>query len=107
MFWEQTRRLSRPGPTASHVLLTEACVNYYISFCYLSAWFITGRQSGFKGSTMLRGPPDALRERERERIPALSPERDGGGWTKTHCPWILKRRLMAAMKKKGKKRNVL
>jgi len=39
-------------------------------------------------------PPDALRkrasegERESERIPALSTEKDGGGWTKTHCPWI-------------------
>lgn len=95
LFWEPSRRLSRPGPTASHVLLAEARMNYYISFCYLSSWFITDRQLSFKRSTTLRGPPRCPqneREREskgeRERIPALSTEKDGGGWTKPHCLWI-------------------
>lgn len=57
LFWKPSRRLSQPGPTASHVLLTEASMNYYISFCYLSSWFITDRQLSFKRSTTLRGPP--------------------------------------------------
>lgn len=99
LFWELSRRLSWPGPTASHVLFVEAHMNYYVSFCYLSSWFITDRQLSLERSTTLRGPPPPLqmpseaegvreRESDRERIPALSPEKDGGGWTKTHCPWI-------------------
>ena len=84
--WEPSRRLSRPGPTASHVLLTEAAMNYYISFCYLPSCFITDRQLSFKRSTTLRGPPrcpqrerERVREKERESLhsPLKRTEEDG------------------------------
>lgn len=81
LFWELSRRLSQPGPTASHVLLAEAHMNYYISFCYLSLWFITGKQLSFKRSTTLRGPPLRCPQKERERESLHSPlkrtEEDG------------------------------
>lgn len=84
LFWEARRRLSRPRPTASHVLLTEACMNYYISFCYLSSRFITDTQLSLKRKTVLRGPsrcPQRERERETDRESLHSPlkrtEEDG------------------------------
>lgn len=77
---EPSGRLSPPGPSTGHVLLTESHMNYYISFCYLTSWFITDRQSSFKRSTTLsppHTPSDAprkergRRERESESVHSL------------------------------------
>lgn len=95
---EPSRRLSRLGPSTGHVLLTESHMNYYISFYYLTSWFITDRQLSFKRSTMLRDlPPDTPRERERENLCILQWK----GWRmdKTTLSVDLKRRLIAGMKK--------
>lgn len=58
---------------ASHVLLTKVCMNYYISFCYPSSWFITSKQLSFQRSTMLSVPP-IFPPWKTERIPALPTE---------------------------------
>lgn len=82
LFCWLSRRLSWRGPTTSHVLLTEASMNYYILFCYRSPWFIADKQLGFQRSTMSGGPH---RCPQRDRIHILSKEKHRREWTKTHC----------------------
>lgn len=84
LFSEPNRRLSRLGPIhcprALHIIT-------FLSFIIHHGSLQT--EFKFNRSTILRVPPEAPKERERERewIPALSSEKVGG-WIKPHCPWI-------------------